>query len=331
MASNKNALIRYNTIDKCLRNRNKQYTLGDLVDACSDALYEYEGKDDLVSLRTIQLDIQNMRSEKLGYNAPIEVYNRKYYRYSDQNYSIKNIPLNNNDLEAMRDAIEILKQFKDFSAFREMNSILHKLEDSIQSTKSKSIIHLDKNELLRGLDFLEPLYKHILNKKALEIRYKSFHSTANKVYLVHPQILKEYNNRWFLISWYANKYITFALDRIEDIEVSNIPYINKNLEPDKYFEHVIGVTVSNSKPQKIIFKADKNNAPYIKTKPFHKSQVQIAEDDTGTTFCIHVQLNLELERLLLGFAEGISILEPKSLQQRIKTKLAIALEQYNNI
>lgn len=57
---NKNALIRYNTIDKCLRNTSKLWTLEDLMDACSDALNEFEGKDDLVSKRTVQLDIQNM-------------------------------------------------------------------------------------------------------------------------------------------------------------------------------------------------------------------------------------------------------------------------------
>ncbi|MDO4229072.1 MAG: WYL domain-containing protein, partial [Capnocytophaga sp.] len=68
MATNKNALIRYKTIDTCLRNTHRRWTLEDLIEACSDALYEYEGKDDMVSKRTVQLDIQNMRSDKMGYN-----------------------------------------------------------------------------------------------------------------------------------------------------------------------------------------------------------------------------------------------------------------------
>ena len=71
MAQNKNALIRYRTIDRCLQNPYRKWTLGDLIQACSDALYEFEGKQVNVSKRTVQLDIQNMRSEKLGYNAPI--------------------------------------------------------------------------------------------------------------------------------------------------------------------------------------------------------------------------------------------------------------------
>ena len=66
MSSNKNALIRYKTIDRCLRNKYKKYTLEDLIEECSEALFEFEGKE-----------------EKFGYEAPIEVYDRKYYRYSD--------------------------------------------------------------------------------------------------------------------------------------------------------------------------------------------------------------------------------------------------------
>jgi len=66
MAVNKNALIRYKTIDKCLQNTFKKWTLNDLIEAVSNALYEYEGKDVDVSKRNVQLDLQMMRSDKLG-------------------------------------------------------------------------------------------------------------------------------------------------------------------------------------------------------------------------------------------------------------------------
>lgn len=102
MPANKNALIRYNTIDKCLRNRYRRWTIDDLVDACSDALYEMEGIAKGVSMRTVQGDIQLMRSDKLGYNAPIEVYDNKYYRYADPDYSIRENRLSEEDYELER-------------------------------------------------------------------------------------------------------------------------------------------------------------------------------------------------------------------------------------
>ncbi|MEM6633694.1 MAG: phytanoyl-CoA dioxygenase, partial [Bacteroidota bacterium] len=127
MALNKNALIRYRTIDKCLQNPYRRWTLEDLIEACSESLYEYEGKQVNVSRRTVQLDIQNMRSEKLGYNAPIEVYDRKFYRYADPNYSLTDLPINESDLSVLMESVEMLKQFSDFSLFSELKGLLHKL------------------------------------------------------------------------------------------------------------------------------------------------------------------------------------------------------------
>ena len=166
-------------------NKYRKYTLEDLIDECSEALFEYEGKESYVSKRTIQLDLQNMRSEKFGYEAPIEVYERKYYRYSDPEYSIHHISVNENDLKAMNNAIQILKQFKDFSMFREMNGVLQKLEDSVNAVQQKSIIHLDKNEQLKGLEYIDVLYQAILNKKVLKILYKSFTARDFSTYTVH--------------------------------------------------------------------------------------------------------------------------------------------------
>ncbi|MCH5684372.1 hypothetical protein LWM68_08880 [Niabella sp. W65] len=76
MPVNRNALIRYRTIDKCLQNRRRKWTIENLMDACSDALYEYEGIDKPISLRTIRMDLNAMRSDKLGYNAPIIVIDK---------------------------------------------------------------------------------------------------------------------------------------------------------------------------------------------------------------------------------------------------------------
>ncbi len=108
MPANKNALIRYKTIDRCLRNRFRRWTIDDLTEACSDALYEMEGILKGVSVRTVQGDLQIMRSDKLGYNAPIEVYDRIYYRYADPDYSISDTPLTEEDCDLLKEAVELL-------------------------------------------------------------------------------------------------------------------------------------------------------------------------------------------------------------------------------
>ncbi|MFL9483795.1 hypothetical protein ACI6Q2_13540 [Chitinophagaceae bacterium LWZ2-11] len=83
MSTNKLALIRYKTIDDCLKNRRRKWTLDDLIEKVSDVLYHREGITTGVSRRTIQSDIQLMRSDKLGYNAPIVVTDKKFGNDTD--------------------------------------------------------------------------------------------------------------------------------------------------------------------------------------------------------------------------------------------------------
>lgn len=102
------------------RNLYHQWTLDDLVEACSDALYKYEGIRRGISRRTVQLDIQVMHSERLVYNVPIEVYKNKYYQYAAPNYSIPRLPLSDNDIAVFSDAVDLLCQFLDFDYFSEI-------------------------------------------------------------------------------------------------------------------------------------------------------------------------------------------------------------------
>ena len=331
MPINKNALIRYKTIDKCLQNQYRQWTLNDLIEACSDALYEYEGKDVDVSKRTVQLDIQMMRSDKLGYNAPIVVYDRKYYKYEDDDYSIVNIPVTDKDVKVMNEAIQVLRQFKDFSLFKEMDGVLQRLEDSVYSSQKdkRAIIHLDKNEQLKGLEYIDVIYAAIQNKKVIDVDYQSFRARQASTMTVHPQLLKEFNNRWFLLASHKGKYITLALDRMSKIvQVENMEYLDHNIDGDVYYKDVVGVTVSNSRPQRIEFWIDRANAPYVITKPFHKSQRIIKRTDDGVIFNILVQVNFELERLILGFGDSIEVLKPRKLRQRMIKKLQQSVSRY---
>lgn len=335
MAINKNALIRYKTIDKCLQNRYRQWTLNDLIDACSDALYEYEGREINVSRRTVQLDIQMMRSDKLGYNAPIVVYDRKYYKYEDEEYSITDIPLTENDMNVLSETVEMLKQFKDFSLFSELGGIIQRLEDKVYTEKTHrtSIIHLDKNENLRGLKHLDVLYQAILKKIVLRITYQSFKARNPSEIIFHPFILKEFNNRWFLIGVVGKKtkISTFALDRILEVDYDlNIPFREENFNGDEYYKNTIGVTVLEEKHvQNISLKIDKSNAPYVLTKPLHHSQEVVEQhEDRSITITLKVHINFELERLILGFGDSIEVIAPRLLRNRIQKKLQIALQKY---
>ena len=335
MAQNKNALIRYKTIDNCLQNHYRQWTLEDLMLACSEALYEYEGKHDSVGKRTIQLDIQLMRSEKLGYNAPIVVYDKKFYKYEDEDYSITNIPLTETDINVLTETVAMLKQFKDFSLFSDVSDILQRLEDKVYAEKSHTqpVIHLDKNENLKGLNWLDSLYQAIVKKIVLKITYKSFTSRTANSFPFHAYILKEYNNRWFLIGKRnANAPISnLALDRIEAVDFDfRAAYAAIAFDAEDFYKNVIGVTKNiGLQPRSIQLLVDAGNAPYVLTKPLHQSQHLVQTNDDGSILIsLFLIENYELHRLLLGFGNGLQVVSPAALRNKLKEILQQAIEKY---
>lgn len=336
MPVNRNALIRYKTIDNCLRRRGRRWTLENLIDACSDALYEYEGIDKGISRRTVQMDIQIMRSDKLGYNAPIEVYDNKYYRYSDPEYSITNSPLTEDDLKLMGDTVEMLRQFEGFSAFSGMEDVLGRLEDHVSSMRHnrKPVILLEKNDNLKGLQYIEPLYKAIISKSPVHLSYKSFKARDVQTFVFSPYFLKEFRNRWFVFGMKKGnrRLYNLALDRIDSIsDASGETYIdNVIINPDTFFDDMIGVTKDINAPvHKVRFRASAQFAPYIETKPLHSSQFIVERDEDGAaTFQMEVVLNPELEKDLLGFGEGIKVLSPSQLADSISKRLRAAAGQY---
>ncbi len=334
MPVNRNALIRYTTLDNCLRNKYRKWTLDDLIDACSEALYEFEGIDKGVSKRTVQMDLQIMRSEKLGYNAPIVVIDKKYYTYSNSEYSITNIPLTDQDLGKLSEVVTILKQFKGFTHFKELSGMLQRLEDKVHTSKTRerSIIDLEKNESLKGLEFIDPIYQSILKKKCLNITYQSFKARHENTFVFHPILLKEHRNRWFVLGKKNKRKETLllALDRIinlSDCETPIMDYDEKYFSD--FFQHVIGVSVNEGQaPQEIVLLATHVNAPYLETKPLHHSQKTLKKTNEGTYFSLFVQHNFELERDILAFGDRIKVVSPPRLRSIIMHRLSHSLDLY---
>ena len=334
MPANRNALIRYRALDNCLTNRYRQWTLDDLIDAVSETLYEYEGIDKGISRRTIQADLQVMRSDKLGYNAPIVVIDKKYYAYDDPLYSITQLPLTAQDLGRMSEAVEVLKQFKGFSHFEQLRGMVQKLEAHIYAAgaNQRTIIDFEKNDGLRGLSFLETLYQAIVQQKALLVTYQSFKARQASQFVFHGWWLKEFRNRWFAVGLRNGQpgVQHFALDRMQAIDPATEPYQpNGGQTPDTYYQHVVGVTVSPTlRAERVLIRVGTEHAPYVETKPLHHSQQTLERHTDSILIELTVQVNFELERDILGFGEGMTVLEPTRLRTRIRRRMQHGISGY---
>ena len=338
MPVNRNALLRYKTIDRMLRNGRK-VTLDELIEACNDALYETNGYGE-VSRRTIQHDIQEMRySQALGYFAPIKVVDRKYYKYDEYGYSITQIPLSTEDMAQLSEAVDLLKQMSSFRGFDGVEDVVNRLEDYVASMRYKvePVILLESNERLRGLEYITDLHDAIMSKKPIEITYKSFRSAEAQTFCFSPYILKEFRNRWFVFGdrhdFTYTPLCNLALDRIEGIAAApkGERYLkDRDFHPSTYFKDMIGVTRNIESPvEHVTFIASATEAPYLRTKPLHQSQKELGIlPDGSVLFCIDVILNHELERDLLGYGEGITVLSPDSLVEKLHKRVVESLGNY---
>ncbi len=124
MPANLNALIRYKTINSALYGGNRRWSIPELTEKCSSALAEYRGLYKKVSERTIRDDIRVMRSDILGYNAPILLQKGLYY-YADPEYSIMTISFTDSAL--VERIILFLREIKPKVAHPELEIILEKL------------------------------------------------------------------------------------------------------------------------------------------------------------------------------------------------------------
>ncbi len=323
MPDNKAASIRYNIIDQCLRNTMRKWTKKALLDEVNKHLmsrYNIEG----ISLSMIRNDIEAMQNI---HGAPI-IYVKKgkevHYFYEDPSFSIQNIPISEEDILRLNEAVHLLKQINGFTLSDGIEEVLFKLERKVKMHPGKlSVIYFENSPAIKGIEILEDIYTAILNKKVLKIAYQSFTQSQPQDWLIHPYLMKEYNNRWFLFGLHhlTRSIGIYPLDRMNSVRVSGETYIdNTTLSADDYFKNIIGVTIPvDGKIEKVILEFSSSRAPYVLTKPMHPSQLLVETKKDGKTIIeITVIPNRELESVIMSYGCDVKVISPIFLSEKIK-------------
>ena len=336
MPTNKNAAIRYLALDKCFRDRRHRYFIEDLMDKCEEALYYYNGVGG-VSRRQIFEDIKFMESAT-GWSIPLErKYDGKrvYYRYEDSNFSINERPITDDEAQQLRTVIITLSRFRGLPCNEWIDEVISNLEWRFNLKGRKEVvIGFEQNLYLKGLNWLTTVIEAASNHQVLQITYRNYKNCEQeKVQIVHPWYVRQYNNRWFLLAFDdEHGYISnFALDRILDISViEDIAFKpNEGIDFEHYYDDVIGVTIPKDDVQKlkIVLQFSKNQFPYIASKPLHHSQTII--DEEKCILSIEVRPTYELSQLILSFGNDVEVLEPTSYRNEIIQIITASLKKYN--
>lgn len=340
MPKGKNASYRYRLIDEALRNTGKRWVYNDLHQYICEKLEEefdvnLDGnKERSVSKRQLDDDIAIMRKDPpQGYSAPI-VKKDGYVYYEDPDFSINNNPLNITDIESLTEILRMIKPFQALPHLRELESIIGKVTGALSLNIGDQIIELEHNAQAKGLHNIEKLYRLIKDGCELEIQYQPFAFDQSVQYTLNPYMIKEYNNRWFLIGSLSedNTFVVVALDRILNVtETGRQSDIQRKDELVALQHQIIGVSINHDQtPVKILLWANPEQTPYISTKPIHPSQQLVSIQEDGAIFSYLLIPNFELEQTLLMFGERVKVLQPPEVAQRIRERLAKASSLYNS-
>ena len=314
----KSARLRERIIDQLLRNKFRKYSVEDIKNKVNNEL----GTD--ISLATIYADIAHIRNE---FDAKIIKNSHSQLFYEDPEFSINQIPLDEEDKKLLDMATTIFRIFSNSPIFAKFEHTIDKILTGSAITKTErnqmDCIQPGQTNSVVGVQYIEPILNAILEHKAIEIEYqKAGQEPETKV--ISPYILKEVGGHWYMIGFDNLKTSltkNYSLDKILAVKLSKEDYyIDDSFDASQFFKYSFGIYHTyKSKPQKIklAFKE-----PYINTiinYPLSRFQTHSLSKD-GKTLTVNLELydSYEIVQEILKYGASVKVLAPASLAQKIK-------------
>lgn len=331
MPVDKQVLLRYQVLNRCFRNRYREFTIDDLVEECSKAMRQELDMNAGISKRTVQNDIANLETNyHIRLDENLRRGRQRLYRYVDTEYTLPLVRLDDTERHKLQDAIYVLRRFEGEPLYDWARTLLMQIEGGLLDEDATPVVSFQSNPDYTGLSHFSDLLQAIIHKRVLKLRYKPFgkDTITDKIY---PYYLKQFNDRWYLIAQAVgyDTYAHYALDRIESFEEISLKYKDPDVDFNEYFDDVIGVTVPEQwEPVDVLLRIRNNRYNYIKTKPLHLTQRKVGEEEGYTRVTINVKINKELIALLLSFGSDVEVLSPASLRLMMKKEISAMSYKY---
>lgn len=190
--------------------------------------------------------------------------------------------------------------------------------------------------------YLPVLYDAIVTRHMVNFDYHSFDKPAITV-TFSPYYLKEYNRRWFVYGHTEScsgdsSRERYTLDRIKGLKKVSRPLAPKPLKDYAALsKDLIGVSDSEYKePVDVIIETlTPKIHGLIVSKPFHPSQevLETFHEDTTKgyphgTIKLHVRPNPEMYGRILYYSDGVKVIAPKEIINKLTDKLNHTLNNY---
>ena len=168
---------------------------------------------------------------------------------------------------------------------------------------------------------IDALMNAILARRRIRMRYHSFSSQQVKDYLVEPYRLAYAQGGLYLQAFVPeySEMRTFAVQRIEQavaLEESFNPVADA---PSDVFPHSLGAF--SGTPETVVIEFSKAEAPYVREREWHASQVIDELPDGRIRLTLNVVIDWELQAWVMGFGPAAKVVRPEAFARRIVESL----------
>jgi len=242
----------------------------------------------------------------------------------------------------LREVLSTIGQFNGLDNFKWLDDF----KIGLGLEERRQIISFSNNPYLQNSNLLGTLFDSISNEVVIKLSYHTFADATIRNIDFHPYLLKQYNDRWFLLGAADSdkKILNFALDRIDQVEpLPEKRYLECPDDIYERFEDIVGVTLYEERQcEHILCWVSDSSKGYVDTKPMHESYTPYKGDkeielhslypklEGGLFFGINCIPNFELIRELCSFGGNLVVLSPDTIRNEIKNRLQEHLERYND-
>ena len=180
-----------------------------------------------------------------------------------------------------------------------------------------------------GEQYLDIIIRAIRTDRRLHIGYKKFEAEGYEK-VVCPYALKLFRQRWYLLALNDEDQMRiYALDRVKMVELTDEPFeMPADFSPQDYFSEYFGVLTNDTPIAHVVVRAHKWMPNYLRTLPLHHSQRELTSTPEYTDFAYDIRPTSDFLGELLRHSEGIEVLEPLDLREKMRQMIVDTLKRY---
>ncbi len=181
-----------------------------------------------------------------------------------------------------------------------------------------------------GEEYLQTIILALKTNRRLTITYQRFGHESYETTL-SPYALKLFRQRWYILAYTGRHIATYALDRMLSVKISDETFeMPADFSPEGYYAEYYGISTDNTPMAHVVIRAYGNVPNYLRTLPLHVSQKELEQTDEYAVFSYDIRPSIDFVLTLMSYSDGLEVLEPIELRQKICANLQASLKRYSD-